>query len=382
MNICLLSSTYFPFIGGLEFVVHNLATALSNLGHSVYIVTPYPYFRKVIDDNYNYKVIRFGFRGCGKLRMTPAAAVAKLAYVSKKYHIEIINVQNVFRAGSWSYYFSLFTKSIPIIGTPHGDDIQITPEINDGRRLNARFDKIIRRNLSVFDRITAISPSIRSDLYGLVRNKNIIYDVPNGIWVESYQKNADVIAVRKRFGIPLNSTVIISIGRNHPRKGFNVGLDAIVKLKNEGFFITYLLVGRDMEPIIERSKKLSVFDCLITPGQVDTSVIAELLRSSDIYLSPSIVESFGLATLEAMSAGLPCVVTDVPGSRDLVSPHIGILANPNNPENISLALKFLIENPSIAKAMGEKARSKAASYDWTNIANQYLHVYNRALHSN
>ena len=40
MNICLLTSTFLPLVGGLEIVVHNLATALTDLGHHVYLVTP------------------------------------------------------------------------------------------------------------------------------------------------------------------------------------------------------------------------------------------------------------------------------------------------------------------------------------------------------
>ncbi len=70
MNICLLTSTYLPLVGGLEIVVHNLASALSDLGHHVYVVTPRPYNRKFVD-NYGYKIVRFGFKGYGRLKLPP-----------------------------------------------------------------------------------------------------------------------------------------------------------------------------------------------------------------------------------------------------------------------------------------------------------------------
>jgi glycosyltransferase involved in cell wall biosynthesis len=381
MNICLLTSTFLPLVGGLEIVVHNLATALTNLGHNVYLVTPYPrkWKERQVVDNYSYKVIRFGFKGYNRLKLVSATVVLTLAYIVKRYNIDVINAHNVLTPGSWSNLFRRFNKTIPIVGTPHGDDVQITPEIDDGARLDPKIDTIVKRNLAEFSCITAISPSIREDLYDLVENKDKIFDVPNGVWVENFQKNIDTALVRQKFGIPADSTVIISIGRNHPRKGFEYGLEAIAKLRKSGHNISYLLVGRSMDPIIERAKALSVSDCIITPGQVDGDTIAELMQASDIYLSSAIVESFGVATLEAMSAGLPCVVTDVAGSRDLVSSEYGFVVKSKDPENIGNKLKYLIKNTSVRKEMGNKACIEATKYDWSNVANEYLTVYRGAI---
>jgi glycosyltransferase involved in cell wall biosynthesis len=381
MNICFLSSTFLPLVGGLEIVIRNLATALTNKGHNVYLVTPYPRNRKkrkVVDD-YSFKVIRFGFRGYVRLNLVSATVVLTLAYVVKRYKIDVLNVHNVFLPGTWSNTFRRFNKDLPIIGTPHGDDIQITPEIGDGARLDPEVDQQVRKNLAGFSCITAISPSIREDLHNLVEDGAKIYNVPNGVWVENYQKKIETSLVRKKFGIPLDTVVIISIGRNHPRKGFEYGLDAVARLWKSGQKISYLIVGRSMGPIIEKAKDLSISDCLITPGQVDGNEIVELLQASDIYLSPSIVESFGVATLEAMSSGLPCVVTDIAGSRDLVSSQYGFLVKPKDPENISMALTKLIENSSVRKQMGANATIEAAKYDWSNVANQYLEVYRQAI---
>ena len=118
---------------------------------------------------------------------------------------------------------------------------------------------------------------------------------------------------------------------------------------------------------------------LITPGEVNARTVAEFFQISDIYVSPSIVESFGLTTLEAMSAGLPCIVTDVAGTRDLVSPEYGILVEPANSEKLADAIKSLIENPSLRKTIGNKARIEAKKYDWPKIAGMYINVYREAL---
>jgi glycosyltransferase involved in cell wall biosynthesis len=272
-------------------------------------------------------------------------------------------------------------KKTPVVGTPHGDDIQITPEIQDGVRLDPKFDKIVRRNLEDFTRITSISPSIRLDLQELVADYRKIVDVPNGVWVKKFQTKIDKNEMKKKFNIPLNSTVIISIGRNNPRKGFEFGLDAMARLRHEGATFIYILVGRNMTPIIERARLYGIADCLITPGEVNTEKVSEFLQISDIYVSPSLVESFGLTTLEAMSAGLPCVVTNVAGSRDLVSPEYGLIVEPANPVELSYAIKFLIENPAVRKRMGLKSRIEAQKYDWPKVAKMYVEVYREAIDS-
>jgi glycosyltransferase involved in cell wall biosynthesis len=379
MNICLLSSTALPYVGGLEIVVNNLATALTALGHNVFHVTPYPKKKITIADNYSYRVIRFGFRGDGRLKLVSATAIITMEYVVRRFKIDVINVHNVFSPGSWAYFYKRFKQSIPIIGTPHGDDVQITSEIQDGVRLDPKADRIVRRNLNAFDWITAISPSIRKDLNDLVNNKEKIVDIANGIWTKNYEADIDKKSVRKRFKISENAVVIISIGRNHPRKGFEYGVESVAMLKKAGFNVVYIIVGRAMEPIVKRAGDLSISDCLVTPGQVDGGTVSELLGASDIYMSPSIVESFGLSTLEAMSAGLPCVVTDIAGSRDLVSSEHGFLVEPRNADSIAKALKYLIENPATMQEMGRRSRREAQKYDWMKIAEKYAETYQLAI---
>ncbi len=381
MNICLIPSTFLPLIGGMEIAVHNLASALAGLGHNVYILVAYNKKLK-IKKNKKYKVIRFGFRGYGRFHLTTIAAVITLFYIVKRFKIDVVHVHNIYRPGSWAYYYNLIDKSIPVVGTPHGDDIQINYEILDGKRLNPKIDKIVKRNILNFTCVTAISQSLRNDISKLISDSSKIFDVPNGVWIKKFGKKIETSTIRERYKIPIDSIVIISVGRNHPRKGFEFGVEALSQLINAGYTICYLLVGRSMDPIINQAKILNISNYLITPGQVDENSIIELLHASDIYLSPSIVESFGIATLEAMCAGLPCVVTDIAGSRDLVSSEFGCLVKPKDIESMSNAIKFLIDNPAKRKEMGSKALIEAQKYDWHNIAKMYLKVYNTALKIN
>ena len=378
MNICMLTSTAFPLIGGLETVVHNLSTALANSGHKVYHITP----RNPCsgpDRHYNYKVIKFGFKGYGRLKLVTSSALCILAYVVKRHSIDIINVHNVSTPGSWAYYFKQFFRGIPVIGTPHGDDIQIFPKIGWGIRLDPHQDRVIRRNLKSFSKVVAISPSIRQELLGLGLDEKNIASIPNGIWYSNLTGPIDTSQTRKRFSIPTDTINLISVGRNHPVKGFHHVLDTVSTLKKMGFNISYTLVGRDMESIRQKAEMLSISDKIITPGEVDSNTVSYLLKSSDIFISSSLIESFGLTTLEAMVSGLPCVVTDAAGSKDLVSREFGIFYEFGDIEQLTNSILFLLKNPSERDRMGEAAKQAGSEYDWRKISNQYENVYKSVL---
>jgi glycosyltransferase involved in cell wall biosynthesis len=378
MNICLLTSTYLPKVGGLEIVVHNLATALTQLGHNVYVVTPRPQNRRV-SDRYGYKVIRFGFKGYGRLKLPSTLAVLTLAYVVKRYNIDVINAHNVFTPGSWSYYFSRLFPNTPIVGTPHGDDIQTVPEIGWGIRSDHAIDLTIRRNIKNFTLLTAISKPIFKELERTGIDKNKIRLVPNGVWTKHFQPNGSKTRIRNQLGIPEDSTVILSIGRNHPVKGYRYALKAMARLRNRGLNVLYLVLGRNMPAVVNQAQNLGLSDCLITPGEIKNVDIPNYMKASDIFVSPSIMESFGLTTLEAMSAGLPCILTDSSGIKDLIDPESGIVVEAANSAVLAEAIQYLLENPEFCKQMGLRAKIEAKKFDWFEVAKKYEYSYKKAI---
>jgi glycosyltransferase involved in cell wall biosynthesis len=378
MNICLLTSTYLPQVGGLEIVVHNLATALTQLGHSVYVVTPRPNKRKAVD-NYAYKIIRFGFKGYGRLKLPSTLAVLTLAYVVKRYNIDVINVHNVFTPGSWSYYFSRLFPGTPVVGTPHGDDIQTVPEIGWGIRSDHAVNLMIRRNIKNFTLLTAISKPIFKELERSGIDKNKIRLVPNGVWTKHFHPNVSKTRIRNRLGIPEDSTVILSIGRNHPVKGYQYAIKAMATLRDRGLNVLYLVLGRNMSAVVNQAQNLGISNCLITPGEIKNVDIPNYIKASDIFVSPSIMESFGLTTLEAMSAGLPCILTDSSGIKDLIDPESGLIVETANSAVLAEAIQHLLENPEFCKQMGLMAKIEAKKFEWPVVAKRYEEVYKFAV---
>jgi glycosyltransferase involved in cell wall biosynthesis len=378
MNICLLTSSVWPIRDGIKTAVHNLAAALANWGHNVIIVGPYKGIRSS-DLSKKYIVIRFGFRGSTRLHLTSLLAVFTLLRIVKKFKIDVINVHDVNSPGNWARYFQQLKNSTPVIGTPHGEDINRYPALKYGRRLDTKIDKIIQRNIKSFTLLTAVSQSIRNELVKILGKEAVIKNIPNGIWTSHFKITADRSIIRKKYGIPNDSIALISVGRNVPVKGFELGVRAVAKLVNSGCNISYILVGRDMHLIKEKAKELGISDMVIAPGELNYEDVAALYHASDIYVSTSHIESFGITTLEAMCSGLPCVVTDVPGNRDLVSSEYGMLVPPESVDELAGAIGNLMNDPLYRKSLGEKARLKAQSFDWMKIAASYVDAYEQAI---
>jgi len=101
--------------------------------------------------------------------------------------------------------------------------------------------------------------------------------------------------------------------------------------------------------------------------------VLELMRSCDVFCLPSIVEGRALVLQEAMSQGLPVILTENTGGADLViEGETGFIVPIRNPEQIAEKLTWCIENRDILQKMGIKAQQHAATYTWESYGNQII----------
>ena len=103
----------------------------------------------------------------------------------------------------------------------------------------------------------------------------------------------------------------------------------------------------------------------------------EHLRASDLYVAPSILESFGLAALEARCAGLPVVGHAVSGMADFIRPGIeGFLCDSD--DAMVAALRRLVEDDDLRQSISEHNRTVPTEMTWTNALVRHDRVYTEA----
>lgn len=140
-----------------------------------------------------------------------------------------------------------------------------------------------------------------------------------------------------------------------------------------------LLNQRDVELIVMGAPQVPMdfyrreyADFTYEPGRPNEQVL-ELMRTCDIFCLPSIVEGRALVMQEAMSQGLPLIITPNTGGEDLiVEGETGFLVPIRSPEVIAEKINWFLENRTAIAAMGEAARQHAEKISWDRYADRII----------
>ena len=104
--------------------------------------------------------------------------------------------------------------------------------------------------------------------------------------------------------------------------------------------------------------------------------LGRAVASMDVFFNPSVTETFGNVTLEAMAAGVPVVAARATGAVDLVEPGVtGFLVPPRDCVAYADAIARIVAEPGLRAAMGKAGHDKAAAYRWDTANQAVLDVY-------
>jgi glycosyltransferase involved in cell wall biosynthesis len=122
---------------------------------------------------------------------------------------------------------------------------------------------------------------------------------------------------RETFGLPGNAVLLGCVARLHPLKG----LDHAIRLlpRRPDWHLALLGQGADRMRLTELAGELGVADRVHFVGEVDPDRIGDFLAALDVFVFPSLAETFGLAAVEAAQAGVPVVANDLPVLREVLA---------------------------------------------------------------
>ena len=185
----------------------------------------------------------------------------------------------------------------------------------------------------------------------------------------------------------MDSKVIISVGRNHPKKGFKDLIKALELLNNDIDKFVVVIVGKGTEGLIQDAENIEQRQNYIPIGEVaslsnhgigtfPSIELIELYKASDYFVLPSYIETYANVAVEAMAAGIPAICTDAPGCIDTIDDKIdGLIIPTHAPEKIAEAIMELEENSELKKKIVQAGYARAKEQDWDKIASKYLDVY-------
>jgi phosphatidylinositol alpha 1,6-mannosyltransferase len=236
---------------------------------------------------------------------------------------------------------------------------------------------IMRRIYQRCDAILAPSDSIAAVLSAQRMNKYI------AIWsrgVDRGQFNPERrdMEWRRSLGIADDEPVISFLGRIVMEKGLDVFSDAIDALAERGAPHRALIIGEGpARPWFEEQLKKQ--DAIFV-GHQEKEDLAHALASTDLFFNPSITETFGNVTLEAMACGLPVVAAVATGATSLVRDgETGTLVEPGDADAFADALEAYVRDPELRRKHGDAGLGFAKTMDWDRINGAVLNVYRRVI---
>lgn len=389
MRIASLISESLLKAGGYEIFTYNLLAALAAKGHDVVLYITDREYRKNgwFYDEASFQVVPMPWNCMSFFKRAPFLLQWWIRREQRKQRFDVWQVMGAYPEGAM---VRSLAGEVPLVLRTHGDDIQIVPEIGYGMRLDPAKDTIIRECIRLMDRVVALTPSVVHEFEELDVPQDRIEVIPNGINFKYFSRERDVASVRDRWGIGQDEFVLLTVGRNHPKKGFDLIPRIAGKLRAAGFDSRWLVVGKDSDLIDEDLRAEGVDDFVRTipsigvdsmAGSVDFDSIpveelVELYAMSDVFFFPSRIETFGRVLLESMAGGTPVITTNCLGCRDVVNGgEYGVMVDVDDVDAMTEAIVALAGDPGEMARFRDAGLRRAAEYDWNVVADSYLNLY-------
>jgi glycosyltransferase involved in cell wall biosynthesis len=178
--------------------------------------------------------------------------------------------------------------------------------------------------------------------------------------------------------VPSAAPYALMVGTVQPRKNYVHAATAWLQTRaaSEMLLLVVGEAGYRGGEIIRRIRMLDPNGRVRFLGRVPDSALARLYAHATVLLQSSLDEGFGLPVLEAMGAGVPCVVSDIGALRELAGGS-AIFVNTQDTEAFASSVDQVVSNRQLQGKLQEAGRKQAAQYSWSRAAQDTLAVYER-----
>lgn len=202
--------------------------------------------------------------------------------------------------------------------------------------------------------------------------------VPHGFDDKSHNLPKQI--ARQQFKLPPDHVLLGCAARLHPHKR----LDAAIRLlaAEPSWHLALAGQGADEQRLRALADDLKVTDRLHFIGEIPPRQMADFLACLDVFVFPSQAETFGLAAVEAASAGIPCVVNDLPVLREVLSfdgKPAAIFVDAENQAELSAAVSSILTDGALSAELRQSAKGLKSRYSLDSMVEEYVHILDEAI---
>lgn len=366
--------TCYPTYGGSGVVATELGKKLAQAGHQVHFISyALPYRLNHFQANlffHEVDIVKYDLFEHSPYTLSLAT---KMVEVAEQAHLDILHVHyaiphatSAFLAREMSY-----PKKLKFVTTLHGTDITLIGS-------DPSFKKIVCFSIEESDGVTAVSHYLHDQTKAVFQVQNEIRVIPNFIPDDfiTAQASADL----KQCCDLRDFFVLTHISNFRPLKRVHDLIPVMEKLVGK-FKVKLLMVGDgpDRTSMERLCLERNLSQQILFLGKQEN--VSEILMMTDVFVLPSGNESFGLAALEAMACGVPCITSDAGGLPEVnLNGITGFTCPVGDTDAMAGAVQTLLEDDQLRKQFGSQAKNIVCDrYSADKILPHYVSFYEEVL---
>src|SRR5215212_3315883 len=365
----------YPTFGGSGVLATELGKALAQKGHQVHFITyQQPVRLNVFVPNIFYHEVQVPTYPLFDYPPYETALASTMVDVIKNNNLELLHVHYAIPHASAAYMAKKILEGegihIPVITTLHGTDITLV-----GR--DKTYAPVVAFSINQSDAITAVSQNLRDETFKTFKIEKNIEVIHNFVDVQRFSRKP--IDAFKKVIAPNGERILLHASNFRRIKRVQ---DVVHIFHNVCKEIPSKLLfvgdGPERATAEELSRQLGVCDDIRFVGKQEQ--MEDILAIADLFLLTSEYESFGLAALEAMAAGVAVVSTNAGGLGEIMIPGVtGFMGNVGDIETMSRQAIDILQDNERLNQFKQNAAQHAHAFDIHNIVPQYEKLYDEVL---
>jgi len=398
LKIAMFTDAYWPRVNGVTVSVDSFSRALVNEGHEVIIVcSSYPQnmnnsisLQKESEAENLFKIIKVPSIPAFVSKEDRIAKIEKRRWALKQvdsFNPDIIHINTEMVIAEFGFFYAR-SHNLPVIYTFHTMWEDYAPHYFPG--IPAWFVKFIIRNLHKYIlkrsyRVIVPTPQIETIVHKFKPN-TITEMIPTGIelglFAPDKEKSAAFrIQLEERFPALKGKRILLFAGRVAREKnlGFLLNILPDVLKKHPDAALVIAGNGPDQDYYKDEANKLGLTENCVFTGYFDRKELALVYSIAEIFTFPSLTDTQGLVTLEAMLSGTPVVAIGVLGTLTVMGGDNGGFMVKNDSEEFTARVLDLLGNPELYQVKAKEAMLHARSWSIEELTKKLILFYQAAI---
>ena len=399
MNIAMFTDAYFPRINGVTISVKSYAEELTKLGHKVCIVClkysaeqqKSALFDEEDEDSKSpFQIVRIPSTGIIWSKEDRMVRIDKWHFLKKA--MKAFNPDVIHINGEWTvgYLGALYSKKakLPIVFTFHtlwedylANYINFLPH-SSTQKLGRDIVKFYLKRASLIIAPTKRIAKVVHE-YGINRDAELL---PTGVPSDlvNFNKEQDKRiknALFKKFPFLKNRKILLYVGRVVKEKNLSFLYDMLERVYKTNPEAALLFVGDGpyLEELKELAEERGIKDSVAFTGYAAREDLIYFYKMSSIFVFPSLTETQGLVTIEAMTVGVPLVAIGAMGTLDVMRGDNGGFMVKNDVDEFSSKVQLLLNDKQLYEAKSKEAKTWAKQWSIETLTPTLVKYYQKAI---